>query len=213
MAIEWWPIGDVTPYANNPRKNDGAAVEKVVASVRAFGWRQPLVIDQHGVIVVGDTRLKAAQRLELSQVHVHIARDLSPAEARAYRIADNRTADEADWDFERLEAEVRALQADGDLSLDELATLTAFDVDEVAGWLHGGSGVLGGVDLDDAPPPPATPNTKLGDTYQLGSGSTLIAAEATGRSARLIELDPRYCDVIVARWEQATGLAATRESE
>src|SRR5437868_11114779 len=89
MQIELWPIDRVTPYHRNPRVND-SAVDAVAASIRAFGFRQPIVVDESGVIVVGHTRWKASQKLGLRQVPVHIATDLTPEQIKAYRIADNK---------------------------------------------------------------------------------------------------------------------------
>src|SRR5439155_1843217 len=91
MHVEMRQITAIRPYENNPRHND-AAVDAVAASLRAFGFRQPIVVDEAGVIVVGNTRYKAALKLGLEEVPVHVAIGLSPAQARAYRIADNQTA-------------------------------------------------------------------------------------------------------------------------
>ena len=87
MKIAMLPIEDVKPYARNPRRNDGKAVEKVAASIREFGFRQPIVVDRDMVVVAGHTRLKAAQALGLKRIPVHVAADLTPAQARLYRLA------------------------------------------------------------------------------------------------------------------------------
>jgi ParB-like chromosome segregation protein Spo0J len=91
MHIEERPISSIRPYENNPRLND-AAVDAVAASIREFGFRQPIVVDEDGVIIVGHTRFKAALKLGLETVPVHVAVGLSPAQAKAYRLADNQTA-------------------------------------------------------------------------------------------------------------------------
>src|SRR5262245_47044477 len=109
MHVEDWPIGNVKPYENNPRLND-PAVDAVAASIREYGWRQPVVVDEDGVIIVGHTRYKAALKLGLETVPVHVARGLTPAQARAYRIADNQTARLSGWDDARLALELAALQ-------------------------------------------------------------------------------------------------------
>jgi hypothetical protein len=117
MKIEMWPIENVTPYERNPRKNDGA-VDGVAKSIEAFGFRQPIVVDGAGVVVAGHTRLKAAQKMGLKKVPVHVA-DLSPAEAMAYRLADNKTAESAEWDNDLLAlelAELRDMDFDVDLT-------------------------------------------------------------------------------------------------
>jgi DNA modification methylase len=124
MEVETWSIERPIPYARNPRKIPQAAVDKVAASIKAFGWRQPIVVDKAGVVVVGHTRLLAARKLGLSEVPVHIAGDLTDAEARAYRLADNRANEEASWDDELLRIELGDL---GDIS----AELTAFDPSEL----------------------------------------------------------------------------------
>ena len=117
MKVEQWNIDRVKPYEKNPRRND-KAVEAVMASIRAFGFRQPIVVDSEGVIVVGHTRWKAAKKLKLKTVPVHVAKDLTPEQARAYRLADNRTAEGAQWDVELLPIELGELRDDGfDLKL------------------------------------------------------------------------------------------------
>ena len=92
MQIEDWPIAEVRPYPNNPRVLRNAA-EKFAESIRAFGWRQPIVVDEQGVIIIGHSRLAAAKLLKLDAVPVHVARGLSDAQVRALRVADNKTAE------------------------------------------------------------------------------------------------------------------------
>src|SRR5690242_19906993 len=86
--IEWWPVEKPIPYARNARKLSASAIDKVAASIKEFGWRQPIVVDKEGVIVIGHTRLKAAQKLELKQVPVHVAGSLTPGQVNALRLAD-----------------------------------------------------------------------------------------------------------------------------
>ena len=88
MQVEMWPIDRPTPYQRNPRRND-ASVEAVAASLKEFGWQQPIVVDESGVVVVGHTRLKAAKLLGMTEVPVHVATGLTPSQVKAYRIADN----------------------------------------------------------------------------------------------------------------------------
>src|SRR3982075_3293798 len=117
MEIEQRPITSIRPYEKNPRLND-AAVDAVAASIREFGFRQPIVVDEQGVIIVGHTRFKAALKLGLTEVPVHVAVGLSPAQARAYRLADNQTASLSSWDDDKLPLELVALQGmDFDLNL------------------------------------------------------------------------------------------------
>jgi len=102
------PIGQIKPYKKNPRKNE-KAVPEVVKSIKEFGFRQPLVVDSSMVLIVGHTRLLAAKELGLTNVPVHIASTLTPAQVRAYRIADNRSHDRSEWDVNLLNEELGEL--------------------------------------------------------------------------------------------------------
>ncbi len=141
MKIEQWDVEKVIPYDRNPRINDGA-VESTAKSIETFGFRQPIVVDAKGVIVVGHTRLKAALSLGMETVPVHVA-ELTEAEAMAYRIADNKTGELAEWDDDLLAAEFAALK-DLDFDLD----LTGFDLDEPGGVTAGGAEGAGGGGID-----------------------------------------------------------------
>lgn len=101
MEVKEWPIGKVKPYDKNPRNNDDA-VEATANSIREFGWQQPIVVDKNGVIIVGHTRLKAAKKLRLEQVPVTVAENLTDEQVKAYRLADNKTGELADWDVDML---------------------------------------------------------------------------------------------------------------
>lgn len=105
MHIENWPTDNVRPYPNNPRVLRNAA-EKVAESIKAFGWRQPIVVDEAGVIIVGHSRLAAAKLLKLESVPVHVAKGLTDDQVRAYRLSDNKTATFADWDEAKLADEL-----------------------------------------------------------------------------------------------------------
>ena len=108
MNIELRPLAEIKPYEKNARIND-AAVDAVAESIRQFGFRQPIVVDADGTIVCGHVRWKAAQKLGLIEVPVHVARDLTPDQIRAYRVADNKTADLATWDPDALSRELGEL--------------------------------------------------------------------------------------------------------
>ena len=117
MQVEMWSLDRIKPYEKNPRINDDA-VDPVVQSINEFGFRQPIVVDTEGVIICGQTRFKAAQKIGLEKIPVHVARDLTPEQIKAYRIADNKTADLAQWDLELLPTELAELDAlDFDLSM------------------------------------------------------------------------------------------------
>ena len=187
-------IQDIRPYDRNPRQNDDA-VAAVAASIREFGFRQPIVVDEAGVIIVGHTRWKAAKTLGMVEVPVHIAVGLSPEQIRAYRIADNQTATIAEWDMMLLPFELAELQGmDFDLSLlgftnDELATLLAPQPGE------------GLTDPDAVPEPPDEATTQPGDLWILGD-HRLLCGDSTsvadvdrlldGAAIHLVNTDPPY---------------------
>lgn len=104
-------ITSLKEYENNPRNND-KSVEKVAASIREFGFKVPIVIDKNNVIVCGHTRVRAAKRLKLDVVPCIVADDLTPEQIRAFRLADNKTSEFSDWDIEKLDAELAALDID-----------------------------------------------------------------------------------------------------
>lgn len=111
LKVEFWPLDAVKPYEKNPRIVPQSAVEKLATSIKLYGWRQPIVVDKNGVIIAGHTRRLAAMHLGLAEVPVHVAKDMSEAEARAYRLADNRVADETRWDMNVLAEELKGLAA------------------------------------------------------------------------------------------------------
>ena len=115
MKIEMWSIDRPVPYVRNTRKIPQKAIDKVAGSIQEFGWRQPIVVDKDEVIIVGHTRLKGAQKLGLKEVPVHIAENLSEAQVKAYRLADNRTGEETGWDEELLSLEIKELTEIQDL--------------------------------------------------------------------------------------------------
>ena len=108
-------VDDLIPYENNPRKND-AAVDAVAASIREFGFKVPIIADADNVIVAGHTRLKAAKKLGLETVPVIMADDLTEDQIKAFRLADNKTGELAEWDFEKLETELAAISSDIDMA-------------------------------------------------------------------------------------------------
>src|SRR5260370_4694823 len=101
MLVQLRNVEEIKPYESNPRVNDHA-VDAVAASIREFGFRQPIVLDEDGTIIAGDTRFKAALKLSLKKVPVHLATELTPAQIQAYRLADNTLRQLADWAPARL---------------------------------------------------------------------------------------------------------------
>lgn len=114
-------IGEIFPYENNPRNNE-SAVDAVAESIKQFGFKQPIVVDKDNVIIVGHTRWEAAQRLGLDSVPVLVAEDLTEQQAKAYRLADNKTNELSGWDFLALDEEL-----DGILDFD----MADFGFDEI----------------------------------------------------------------------------------
>jgi len=194
MNVRLCNIDEIKPYDKNPRKNDGA-VDAVAASLREFGFRQPIVVDEDGVIIVGHTRYKAAQQLGLAKVPVHVAKDLTPEKIKAYRLADNQTGDIATWDYDLLPIELAELK---DMHFD--LELLGFDSDVLAGLLD--PGVQAGLtDPDDVPEPPDDPVTQPGDLWILGNHRLLCGDSCKtedvdrlldGAPIHLVNSDPPY---------------------
>lgn len=108
MKIEEWPLERIRPYPNNPRVLRNAA-EKVAESIREFGWRQPIVVDDEGVVIIGHSRLAAAKLLKLKAAPVHVAVGLPAGKVRALRIADNKTGEFSAWDDAKLADELQVI--------------------------------------------------------------------------------------------------------
>lgn len=111
MEIVYKKINELKPYENNPRMNDDA-VEYVANSIKEFGFKVPIVIDKNNEIVAGHTRYKASKQLGLEEVPTIIADDLSEEQVKAYRLADNKVSEKAEWDFELLDEELADLDID-----------------------------------------------------------------------------------------------------
>lgn len=194
MKIELKPLDRVFPYDNNPRIND-AAVDAVAASIREFGFRQPIVVDVNGVIICGHTRYKAALKLGLEKVPVHVAKDLTPEQIRAYRIADNKTAELAEWNYDLLPIELSQL---GEAGFD--LQLLGFDADELSQLLD--PGLREGLcDPDEVPAPPDEAVTQPGDLWILGEHRLLCGDSRNpenvdrlldGAEIHLVNTDPPY---------------------
>lgn len=194
MKIEMKPLADIQPYETNPRLND-QAVDAVAESIARFGFRQPIVVDDAGVIICGHTRFKAATKMGLAEVPVHIATDLTPEQIRAYRIADNRTAELSEWNMELLPLELADLQ---DAGLDW--SLLGFDDRELQNMLDPGT-KAGLTDPDAIPEPPDEAKTVRGDIWILGEHRLMcgdsslpedMARLLAGEPVQLVNTDPPY---------------------
>ncbi|MBX3404077.1 MAG: ParB N-terminal domain-containing protein, partial [Phycisphaeraceae bacterium] len=211
MKIEQWTVDRVKPYESNPRRNDGA-VEAVARSIREYGFRQPIVVDKDGVIVVGHTRLKAALHLGLTEVPVHVAQELTPEQARAYRLADNQLATLSEFDPDLLCAEIAALKA-----LDYDLGLLGWDDSELTELLAP-KGNEGLVDPDDVPAPPDAATTQPGELIVLGNhrllcGDSGSAADLDrlldGEKIHLCNTDPPYNVKVEPRSNNAIAAGLT----
>ena len=161
MHIEIWPIDRPKDYPRNARKWSAQAVEKVASSIREYGWRQPVVVDAHEVIAIGHLRRSAGKFFGLTECPVHVARDLTPAQIRGLRLADNRTNQESYWNDDLLAPELADLDALGfDLGL------TGFDVHEIDKLLRD---PLDEERAEQAPPLPDVATTRIGDVWLLGN--------------------------------------------
>jgi ParB-like chromosome segregation protein Spo0J len=194
MKIQLWPLSRVKPYEHNPRKN-AHAVHAVAASLKEFGFQKPIVVDAKGVIICGHTNFLAAQTLGLAKVPVKVASELTPDQAKAYRIADNKTGELAEWDFALLTVELEDLHA-----CNYELGLLGFDGDELAKLLN--SDLAAGLtDPDDVPAPPDEAITQPGDLWILGNhrllcGDSSKAADVdrllAGQTVQLVNTDPPY---------------------
>lgn len=159
MQVENVSISDVKPYPDNPRRNRNS-VGKVADSIKEYGWRQPIVVDEDMVIIAGHTRHQAAKRLKLKQVPVHVAVGLTPEQVRAYRLMDNRSAEDSSWIDELLKTEMVSLLEDGfDIGL------TGFSGEELNLILADGDDHEG----EDVVPEKASQRCKSGDLWILGN--------------------------------------------
>lgn len=188
MKVELVDIDRVLPYARNPRKNE-AAIAKVAASIKEYGFRQPIVVDEDMVIIAGHTRLQASQQLGLKKVPVHIATGLTPAQIKAYRLADNRTGEDAKWDEDLLAIELGELAEEG-FDLD----LTGFEGVELEQLLAEVESE-GLTDDDAVPEAPENPVSQVGDVWLLGE-HCLLCGDATSREAVDTLLDGQLADMV-----------------
>ena len=130
MNIYQIDIDKIIPYINNPRNNEGA-IDKVVSSIQEFGFKVPIVIDKNNVVVTGHTRLLASKKIGLKTVPCVVANDLSEAQIKAFRIADNKTSEYAEWDEELLKIELEQLE-----EMNFGLECTGFDMDDIEQMLN-----------------------------------------------------------------------------
>ena len=162
MQIEQRLLTDLIPYINNSRKHSDDQVAQIAASIKEFGWTNPILVDGDNGIIAGHGRIMAAKKLGMTEVPVIELAHLSNEQRKALIIADNKLALNSDWDTSLLAIELKDLQ---DLGFD--LNLTGFNGEELANLLQPEQ-VDGLTDENEIPPVPEEPKTKMGDIYQLG---------------------------------------------
>jgi DNA modification methylase len=213
LAVEQWPIERLLPYAANARTHPDEQIVQIAGSIAEFGFNVPCLVDDRGVLIAGHGRILAAKRLGLQQVPVIRLGHLTDAQARAFRLADNRIALNAGWDDELLSAELERLKEDG-FPLD----LLGFAEDELDRLLYGLVEGDGPEDEDEIPEPPAEPLTRPGDVWLLGKHK-LLCGDATkaanvdklmaGVVPHLMVSDPPYGVEYDPAWRNEAGVSAT----
>ena len=185
MNVQEIKLKDIKPYGKNPRKNDNA-VPYVAESIKQFGFKVPIVIDRNGVIVAGHTRYKAAEQLKMKTVPCLVADDLTDEQVRAFRLADNKVAELAEWDIDLLDDELDEIF---DIDMSDFGFDLSEDEEEETEI------------IEDEVPEEVEPVAKMGDIWQLGR-HRLMCGDSTsvtdveklmdGRKADLVFTDPPY---------------------
>lgn len=206
--VERWAIQRLVPYAKNARTHSAAQVDQIAASIREWGWTNPVLVDEEGTIIAGHGRVLAARNLRIADVPVMVAAGWSEAQKRAYTIADNKLTLNGDWDQELLGLEIGELEVLGfDLDLigfsdDERAALAARLTE-------------GLTDPDVVPDLPSNPVTRPGDIWVLGT-HRLICGDSTsqddvarllaGVAPHLMVTDPPYGVSYDPSWRKRAGV-------
>jgi len=194
MEIKTVKINELKPHPKNPRVHPDSAINKLVRSIKEYGWTNPVLVSADGYVLAGHARLKAAEKAGIQEVPV-IYLELEGAKAEAYLIADNRLQDETDWDMPKLKDLLQELDT-GELDLE----LTGFDMDEIEDLMtqfHVPEEII----EDEVPEPPEEPVTKPGDLWILGR-HRLLCGDSTnmedveklmdGKKANAVLTDPPY---------------------
>ena len=199
MQVKMLNLNNIIPYENNPRNNE-AAVDIVVKSIKEFGFKVPIIIDKNNVIITGHTRYKAAQKLGMKVIPVLEVEDLTPEQVAAFRIMDNKSAEKSDWDYEKLLKEMDSLKID-DYNLE----LTGFELSEIDDLIdkYIPKEVSEDIefDVDEEIKNIDTPKTKKGDIWLLGEnrllcGDCILKSDVeklmNNHKAKMVFTDPPY---------------------
>jgi len=209
LQVRYRQVAELIPYAKNSRTHSDAQVAQIAASIREFGWTNPVLVDSEGNIVAGHGRVLAARKLKMAEVPTIEIGHLTPAQRRAYVIADNKLAENAGWDTDLLKLELGALNDEGfDLSL------IGFDLDELEKLLAP-EGTDGLTDPDEVPEAPVNPVAVAGDVWLLGR-HRLVCGDSTsaddvgkalgGVKPHLMVTDPPYGVEYDPEWRQRAGV-------
>ncbi len=201
-TVEHWPLDRLIPYARNARTHADDQIAQIAASIVEFGWTNPILVDAEGGLVAGHGRLLAARKLGLDTVPVVVLDHLTPAQRRAYVIADNKLALNAGWNEELLAAELHALNGEGfDLAL---TGFSETELDALMAPLDDEADASGGADedaADEMPAPPREPISRPGDLWVIGEHRLLcgdstdpaaVARVMNGGQAALVFTSPPY---------------------
>jgi len=177
LQVRMCPVSQLIVYPRNARTHSRQQVDQVAASIREFGWTNPILVGPDYVIIAGHARLLAAKKLRMAEVPVIVLEHLTEAQRRALAIADNQLALNAGWDEETLRVELAALKLE-EFNLDVIG----FDDEELARLLADQDSTDGLRDEDEAPLPPQTPTSKMGDLWLLGR-HRLLCGDSTNQQA------------------------------
>jgi len=214
--IEARSIDSLIPYANNSRTHSDAQVSQVAASIKEFGFTNPVLIDEQGGIIAGHGRVMAAKKLGLAEVPCVVLDGLSEAQKKAYIIADNKLALNSGWDADMLKVEMERL---GELGFD--LSLTGFDDIELGELFGEPEQIEGLTDEDEVPEAPETPVSVLGDVWLLGN-HRLMCGDSTsidaverlmaGQKADFVLTDPPYNQEIDGGFKGEIGASLKKQS-
>ena len=212
MQVELWPVCKFAPYSRNLRKND-QAVERMVASINQFGFKIPILARSSGEVVDGGLRLKAAQKMGMTELPDILCDECTEAQEKAFRLMVKRSATWAEWDLELVALELEELQTI-DFNLD----LTGFDTAEIDDLLFRDKT---DEPEDIAPAPPAEPVTQSGDLWICGAHRVLCGDATSAESVTrligsvtpvLMVTDPPYGVEYDPAWRERAGLGHVRQS-
>ena len=196
MEIVYKKIDELKPYENNSRTHDESQIKQICESIKEYGWTNPVLIDEKGMIIAGHGRVEAGKKLDIKEVPCIVLSGLTDAQKKAYVIADNKMALNAGWNEELLKTELENLK-----ELDFDLELTGFNIDELDELFKEDEEEQEIIEDDFDIEPPEEPKAKLGDIYQLGNhrlmcGSALVEEDVEklldNNKCELTFTDPPY---------------------